>query len=192
MLENKLSYKVILASKSPRRQELLKGLNLSFSVQTREVDESFPEELQAEQIALYLAEKKAAAFVEELKKDELVITSDTVVWSEDVVLNKPADRDEGYAMLRLLSGGTHQVFTGVCLQSAGKKTSFYEVTEVTFRELSDEEIWYYLDRYQPYDKAGSYGIQEWIGYIGITEIKGCFYNVMGLPLQKLYDQLLQF
>lgn len=192
MLENKLSYKVILASKSPRRQELLKGLNLSFSVQTREVDESFPEELQAEQIALYLAEKKAAAFVEELKKDELVITSDTVVWSEDVVLNKPADRDEGYAMLRLLSGGTHHVFTGVCLQSAGKKTSFYEVTEVTFRELSDEEIWYYLDRYQPYDKAGSYGIQEWIGYIGITEIKGCFYNVMGLPLQKLYDQLLQF
>jgi septum formation protein len=161
-------------------------------VETREVDESFPEELQGEAIAVFLAEKKAAAFEGELKKEELVITSDTVVWAEDVVLNKPEDRDEAYAMLRLLSGGTHQVFTGVCLQSTEKKISFYEVTEVSFRDLSDEEIWYYIDRYQPYDKAGSYGIQEWIGYVGITEIKGCFYNVMGLPLQKLYDQLMDF
>ncbi|GAB5523807.1 MAG: Maf-like protein [Roseivirga sp.] len=183
-----LNYHLILASKSPRRQDLLKSLGLEFEIRTKDVDESFPEDMEAMLVAQYLAEKKSAAFGE-LAEQELLITSDTTVVLGSTILNKPADKEEAMAMLEALSGGAHEVVTGVCLRSADKTVAFSETSEVHFRELTVAEIEHYVDHYKPMDKAGAYGIQEWIGMIGIEKIVGDYYNVMGLPCQQLYGQL---
>ncbi len=187
-----LGFSIILASKSPRRQELLRDLGLKFTVQSMDIPEVFPEGLGMTEIPVYLAELKAEAFRPQLKDNQLIITADTIVWLDGKVLNKPANYADGFRMLRDLSGKKHQVVTGVCLLSTEKKVSFYASTDVWFKELSDEEINYYLENYRPYDKAGAYGIQEWIGYIGIYHIEGSFFNVMGLPVQDLYEQLNAF
>lgn len=189
-LENLKKYRLVLASKSPRRQQLLADLGLEFSVETKDTPEDFPENLGMTEIPVFLAEKKAAAF--EVKGNQLIITADTIVWLDGKVLNKPVGYDEGFAMLRALSGKKHQVVTGVCLLSGEKKVSFAVSTDVWFKPLDDNEIIFYLENYRPYDKAGAYGIQEWIGYIGITRIDGSFYNVMGLPVQSLYEHLTNF
>jgi len=185
-------YHFILASKSPRRQFLLKDLGLDFEVVTREVDESFPEHLKAEQIPLYLCEKKARAFDEELNDNTIVITADTIVWIDDHVLNKPENYEDAVRMLTLLSGRMHQVFTGVCLKSNEKMILFYVATNVYFKKITPEEIDYYIRNFHPFDKAGAYGAQEWIGYIAVEKIEGSYFNVMGLPLKELYEELLKF
>lgn len=186
-LKNK---KIILASKSPRRQELLKGLGLSFEVKTKEVKEDFPNALASNKVASFLAQKKANAF--ELSDNELLITSDTTVLLEGKVLNKPKNEKEAAEMLQSLSGKSHQVCTGVCVKTSNKELVFSETTTVNFKPLSLEEIEHYISNFKPFDKAGSYGIQEWIGFIGIIKIEGCYYNVMGLPLARLYQELLDF
>ena len=183
---------LILASGSPRRHFLMKELGLKFEVRIKETNESFPSELKAEQISIYLAEKKAEAFRSEIKKNELLITADTIVWINGQVLNKPTDHDDAFGMLRLLSGRMHEVFTGVCLMSKEKTKTFFCATKVFFRELSDEEIDYYITTYKPFDKAGAYGAQEWIGYVGVEKIEGSYFNVMGLPLRELYEELSAF
>ena len=185
-----LKYRLILGSKSPRRQELLGSLDFPFRVEVRSVDETFPHNLPVEELAEFIAEKKAEAFTD-LKRDELVITSDTVVVCNGIALAKPANAEEAKGMLRMLSGKTHQVITGVCLKTPEDQRSFSETTHVQFDELSEEEIDYYIEKYRPFDKAGSYGIQEWIGMIGIKGIEGDYYNVMGLPLNRLYRELKQ-
>lgn len=192
MLDNLKGYKIILASKSPRRKQLLEGLNLPFEVIVREVDEVFPENMPMEEIPVYLARLKAEPFLEAREDKVLVITADTIVWIDGQVLGKPADHQHAFEMLRKLSGRTHVVVTGVCLTSAEKQVTFSSVTEVHFKELSDEEIEYYLDLYRPYDKAGAYGVQEWIGYIAIDRIEGSYFNVMGLPVGRLYEELKRF
>jgi septum formation protein len=182
---------IILASKSPRRQELLKAMGLDFKVVLKEVDESYPADLKPAEIAVYIAEKKASAFAE-LSTDSLVITADTIVAFGQDILGKPADRTEAIAVLKQLSASVHQVYTGVSLSYAGKLHSFADLTEVTFAALTEEEIIHYVDQYQPYDKAGSYGIQEWIGLTAVEKINGSYTNVMGLPTEKLYRALAQF
>jgi septum formation protein len=190
--EDLKKYHFILASKSPRRQYLLKELGLAFEVRTKEVDESFPEQLKAEQIPLYLSEKKANEFKDELTDQTIVITSDTIVWIENQALNKPVDKADAIRMLQLLSGKMHKVYTGVCLKSKHKTQSFYACTNVYFKSLSLQEIEYYVTNYNPYDKAGAYGAQEWIGYVAVEKIEGSYFNVMGLPLKELYEHLLKF
>lgn len=190
--EDLKKYKFILASKSPRRQFLLKDLGLNFEVHTKEVDESFPLTLKAQEIPLYLCEKKAAAFDGDLDENTIVITADTIVWVNGQVLNKPENFDDAVRMLQLLSGKMHEVYTGVCIHSKHKSKSFYARTNVYFKTLSMQEIEYYINNYNPYDKAGSYGAQEWIGYIAVEKIEGSYFNVMGLPLKELYEELLQF
>ncbi|HPF50605.1 MAG TPA: Maf family nucleotide pyrophosphatase [Draconibacterium sp.] len=185
-------FNFILASKSPRRQQLLKSLDIDFSVKTLEVDETYPDYLSKEEVPVYLAELKAKAFLAELEEKDLLITADTIVCLRDQILGKPGNYDEAFNMLRKLSACKHEVITGVCLTSVKKKISFYSSTEVEFKELSDEEIDYYIQNYHPFDKAGAYGIQEWIGSIGIRQIEGSFYNVMGLPIQKLYETIKKF
>lgn len=185
-------YTLLLASKSPRRQYLLKELGLDFEVRIKEVDESFPEQLKAAEIPLYLCEKKADAFDEELTDNTIVITADTIVWINGHVLNKPQNFDDALRMLQLLSGKMHEVYTGVCLKSKHKTTSFVALTKVYFKELSLEEIEFYIGNYKPYDKAGAYGAQEWMGYIAIDRIEGTYFNVMGLPVRELYEALLKF
>ena len=185
-------YTLLLASKSPRRHYLLKELGLDFEVRTKEVDESFPEQLKAAEIPLYLCEKKADAFDEELTDNTIVITADTIVWLDGHVLNKPQNFNDAVRMLQLLSGKMHEVYTGVCLKSKNKTTSFVALTKVYFKELSLEEIEFYIRNYNPYDKAGAYGAQEWIGYIAIDRIEGTYFNVMGLPVRDLYEELLKF
>lgn len=185
-------YQLLLASKSPRRQYLLKELGLDFEVRTKEVDESFPYQLKAQEIPLYLCEKKAEAFDEELKDNTIVITADTIVWINGHVLNKPENFDDAVRMLKLLSGKMHEVYTGVCLKSKHKTKSFYALTKVYFKTLTDQEIEFYIKNYNPYDKAGAYGAQEWIGYIAIEKIEGTYFNVMGLPVRELYEELLKF
>ncbi len=185
-------YTLLLASKSPRRHYLLKELGLDFEVRTKEVDESFPEQLKAAEIPLYLCEKKADAFDEELTDNTIVITADTIVWLDGHVLNKPQNFNDAVRMLQLLSGKMHEVYTGVCLKSKHKTTSFVALTKVYFKELSLEEIEFYIRNYNPYDKAGAYGAQEWIGYIAIDRIEGTYFNVMGLPVRELYEELLKF
>lgn len=185
-------YKIILASKSPRRQYLLKELGLNFEVHTKEVDESFPDDLRAQEIPLYLCQKKADAFDEELTDATIVITADTVVWIDGQVLNKPENYADAVRMLKLLSGKKHQVYTGVCLKSKNKTTSFYSQTDVYFKTLSQEEIDYYVTNFNPYDKAGAYGAQEWIGYIAVEKIEGTYFNVMGLPVREVYEALMNF
>jgi septum formation protein len=193
MLLNEFNkHKIILASKSPRRQFLLKELGVDFEVYTKEVDESFPDNLKAQEIPLYLCKKKADAFQEELSDNNIVITADTIVWVENQVLNKPENFKDAVRMLQLLSGKMHEVFTGVCLKSKTKTTSFYAVTKVYFKPLTLAEIEYYITNYKPYDKAGAYGAQEFIGYIAIEKIEGTYFNVMGLPLKELYENLLSF
>ena len=186
------NYKIILASKSPRRRQLLEGLDIPFEVIIHEVDEIFPEGLPMKEIPVYLAKLKAEPFSEELSHDALVITADTIVWIEGTVLGKPNDYEHAAAMLRQLSGRKHIVVTGVCLTSREKQVTFSASTDVYFKNLSDSEIDYYLQNYHPYDKAGSYGVQEWIGYIAITGIEGSYFNVMGLPVQRLHEELLKF
>ena len=185
-------FEIILASKSPRRQELLKGLGLKFEVQSLNIPEVFPDGLSMTEIPVYLAELKAEAFRPSLKENQLVITADTIVWLDGHIMNKPADFADGFRMLKNLSGKKHQVLTGVCILTTEKKVSFFASTDVWFKSLSDEEIQYYLENFRPYDKAGAYGIQEWIGYIGIHRIEGSFFNVMGLPVQSLYEHLKAF
>lgn len=192
LLEKLNKYKIILASKSPRRQSLLKELGVKFDIATKEVDESFPDNLKAEEIPLYLCKKKADAFQEDLSDDTIVITADTVVWVGDQVLNKPENYEEAVKMLQLLSGKMHTVYTGVCLKSNSKIITFSASTNVYFKDLSQEEIEYYIKNFEPYDKAGSYGAQEFMGYIGVEKIEGTYFNVMGLPLKELYENLLSF
>ena len=188
------NYKLILASASPRRQQLMKDAGFTFEVWLKNVEEKYPQELHLENVPEYLSKVKASAFREELKADEVLITADTVVCIHDRILGKPADRKEAISMLQKLSGNRHLVVTGVSVTTRTEQLSFSSRTDVFFKHLSNEEIEFYVDTYKPFDKAGAYGIQEWIGYIGIERIEGSFYNVMGLPIQKLYETLrkLQF
>lgn len=186
-------YQIILASNSPRRKELLDGLNIPYSVVSLpDVDESFPSYLQAEEIPLHISKKKSEAYRPMMKDNSLLITADTIVWHEEKVFGKPTDREDAKRMLQSLSGKTHQVITGVTLSTKNKERSFAALSEVRFAPLEEDEIEYYLDHYKPYDKAGSYGVQEWIGYIGVESIKGSYFNVMGLPIQRLYMELQHF
>ncbi len=190
MLDNLKKYKVILASNSPRRKELLAGLGVEYEIRTLpDVDESYPDTLKGADIPLYIAKEKADTYHSMLRSDELMITADTIVWLDGRVLGKPKDREEAMQMLRDMSGRTHEVFTGVCITTTEWQRSFTAQTEVRFSELSEEEIAYYVDKYQPMDKAGAYGVQEWIGFIGVEYISGSYYNIMGLPVQKLYREL---
>ena len=188
------NYKLILASASPRRQQLMKDAGFTFEVRLKNVEEKYPQELHWENVPEYLSKVKASAFREELKADEVLITADTVVCIHDRILGKPADRKEAISMLQELSGNRHLVVTGVSVTTRTEQLSFSSRTDVFFKRLSNEEIEFYVDTYKPFDKAGAYGIQEWIGYIGIDRIEGSLYNVMGLPIQKLYETLrkLQF
>lgn len=193
MLDNLKKYRIILASNSPRRKELLAGLGVDYEVRTLpDVDESYPETLQGGDIPLYISRMKADAYKPMLQPDELMITADTIVWMDGMVLGKPRNRFGAIEMLRQLSGHTHQVFTGVTITTATRQHSFSVGTEVRFANLTDEEIVYYVDTYQPMDKAGAYGVQEWIGYIGVENISGSYFNVMGLPVQRLYTELKKF
>lgn len=186
----KLNYHIILASNSPRRRELLSGLGFDYEVRTLPgIDESYPETLQGEEIPVYISSQKASAYLGELKENELLITADTIVWLDGRVLGKPSDEEDACQMLRALSGKTHQVITGVTLATTTFQKSFASVSQVTFATLSDEEIKYYISHYHPMDKAGSYGVQEWIGFIGVERIEGSYFNVMGLPVQRLYREL---
>ena len=192
MLENLNKYKVILASNSPRRKELLGGLGITYEVKTMsDIDESYPEGLDAEEIPIYIARTKADAYRSMMQMDELIITADTIVWLDGRVMGKPDNEKDALDMLWHLSGKTHQVITGVCLTTVDKQISFATTTDVTFAELSKEEIEYYVSNYKPMDKAGAYGIQEWIGYIGVQNISGSYFNVVGLPIQRLYTELKQ-
>lgn len=186
-------YKVILASNSPRRRELLAGLGLQFEVRVlADIDENYPPTLPATQIAKYIAHKKAEANRAIMANNEMIITADTIVVVDDMVMGKPADDADAIRMLSTLSGKTHKVVTGVCITTLNKQTVFDVTTGVTFKTLTDEEINYYITHFHPTDKAGAYGIQEWIGYIGVTGLEGSYYNVMGLPVQRIYDELCEF
>lgn len=190
MLKNLDKYQVILASNSPRRRELLSGLDIDYTVRVMDdIDESYPDNLLCADIPCYISRKKAEAYKQQMRQDELIITADTVVCVDDTILGKPKDADDAAAMLRLLSGKTHQVITGVTLLTREQEKTFSVVSDVTFDDLSDEEIEYYVTKYRPFDKAGAYGIQEWIGYVGVTSLKGSYFNVMGLPVQRLYNEL---
>lgn len=192
MLENLKKYKVILASNSPRRKELLAGLGVDYEVRTLpDVNESYPADLQGAEIPLYISREKADAYRALMHPGELMITADTIVWLDGKVLGKPSDREDALQMLRAMSDRTHEVFTGVCITTTEWQRSFSARTEVRFAHLSEEEITYYVDKYQPMDKAGAYGVQEWIGYIGVEYISGSYYNIMGLPVQRLYRELCQ-
>lgn len=193
MLSNLDSYEILLASNSPRRRELLAGLGVKYRVTSLpDVDESYPSSLQGEEIPLYISQLKADAYRSQMKPNTLLITADTIVWLDGKVYGKPHDEAETCEMLRALSGRTHTVITGVTLTSACRCKSFAVSTEVTFAALTDEEIGYYVSHYRPLDKAGAYGVQEWIGYIGVTGMNGSYYNVMGLPIQRLYTELKDF
>lgn len=186
-------YRIILASNSPRRKELLAGLGISFDVLTIPgIDESYPDTLVGGDIPVYLAKKKSEAYNDILRDNLLVITADTIVWHNGKVLGKPKDRREAIEMLTELSGDSHIVYTGVCVRTKDKEVSFFTDSEVFFDELTSSEIEYYVDNYKPYDKAGSYGIQEWIGYVGVKRIEGSYFNIMGLPIQRLYKELKRF
>ena len=185
-------YRIVLASNSPRRKELLAGLGLPFEVRVMQnIDESYPDDLPVSEVALYIAGKKADAYRAILADNELVITADTVVVVGEEILGKPVDEVDAERMLRLISGRTHQVTTGVCMLTSESERRFAVTTDVTFKQLSDDEIRYYITKYKPFDKAGAYGIQEWIGYIGVTGLHGSYYNVMGLPVQRIYETLQQ-
>jgi septum formation protein len=191
MLNNKLKgYKLVLASGSPRRQQFLRELDVDFEIRLKDIEEIYPDTLQGAEITDFLAVLKANAFIS--AENEIILTSDTIVWHKNKALGKPKDYDDAFAMLQSLAGNTHEVITSVCIKSAERQEVFNETTRVTFNPLSDEEIKYYLDKYQPYDKAGSYGIQEWIGLVAIARIEGSYANVVGLPVDKVYQKLSDF
>lgn len=193
MLKDKLKgYTIVLASGSPRRQQFLKDLDANFEVRLKEVEEIYPDTLQAAEITDYLAELKASALEESLSEDEILITSDTIVWHEGKALGKPKDTEDAFNMIKSLSGKAHEVITSVCIKNAGASETFHEITKVTFNPLTDEEIRYYLEEYKPYDKAGAYGIQEWIGLVAIAKIEGSYANVVGMPVDKVYQHLMKF
>ncbi|MFV5687960.1 Maf-like protein [Flavobacterium sp. ZT3R25] len=190
MLKNKLKkYNLILASGSPRRQQFFKDLDLDFEIKLKEIEEIYPPELKAAAITDYLAELKASAFEGELQPNDILITSDTIVWHNDKALGKPKDQQDAFKILKSLSNTTHEVITSVCFKTTLETTVLNELTKVTFNQLSDEAILYYLENYKPYDKAGAYGIQEWIGFIGVSKIEGSYANVMGMPTDKVYEYL---
>ncbi len=187
------NYHIILGSNSPRRRELLAGLDLDFEVKVIPgLEEHYPATLQPEEIPVFLAKQKAEAYIPTLPEKTLLITADTIVWNRNEVIGKPKNREEAIRMLQSLSGHEHHVVTGVCLTTTEKQKAFSVISAVKFATLTDEEIGYYVDKYQPFDKAGAYGIQEWIGYVGVESINGSFYNVMGLPVQRLYQELKKF
>ncbi len=191
-IQNIDDYKIILASQSPRRHYLLKEIGLEFEIKLKQfVDESYPDHLKKEEIPLHIAGKKAEIYGK-LEDNEILITADTIVWLKDKVLQKPIDQDDAIKILKELSGNCHQVYTGVCIKSNDKEVLFSACTDVYFKKLTYPEIDYYINHFQPFDKAGAYGIQEWIGYIGVEKINGSFFNVMGLPIQKLYTELDDF
>ena len=186
-------YHIILASNSPRRKELLGGIDIPFEIRVLDgIDESYPDSLPTKDIAGYISKKKADAYQQTMAPDELIITADTIVVLGQEVMGKPKDAADAHQMLQKLSGKTHQVITGVCLTTQERQVCFSVETDVTFKTLSDEEITYYVDHYQPFDKAGAYGIQEWIGHVGVTGLKGSYFNVMGLPVQRIYEALNTF
>lgn len=190
MLEN---YHIILASNSPRRRQLLSGLDIDFEVKVLpDIEENYPDTLATPEIPVYIATEKAAAYKDLMSEHDLIITADTVVVLGDEVLGKPTDLEDAKRMLRALSGQTHQVITGVCLMTRQRQRSFAVTTDVTFKDLTEAEISHYVEKYQPLDKAGAYGIQEWIGYIGVTNLSGSYFNVMGLPVQRIYNELKLF
>ena len=187
---NNLPYNIILGSQSPRRQELLHGLDLNFTVNViAGLEENYPATLQGEAIPMFLAQQKAEAYLNSLTPKDMLITADTIVWLDGIVYGKPKDEADAKKMLRALSGKTHDVITGVCVTTTERQETFAAISKVTFASFSDDEINYYIEKYRPMDKAGSYGVQEWIGYIGVEHIDGSFYNVMGLPVQRLYTLL---
>ena len=193
MLDNLKKYNIVLASNSPRRRELLAGLGIDFIVKViADIDESYPDSIDASEVAQYIAEKKAKAYQAMLHDDSLVITADTVVIVDNHILGKPKDEYEATAMLSAISGRSHHVVTGVCIMTKESRRCFSVTTEVTCATLSPEEIDYYVCKYRPFDKAGAYGIQEWIGYIGVTSLSGSYFNVMGLPVQRIYSELKKF
>ncbi|OJV42573.1 MAG: septum formation protein Maf [Bacteroidales bacterium 36-12] len=190
MLDNLKKYNIILGSASPRRQELLRGINIDFEVLPLSVDEDYPTNLNPHDIPEYLAVKKSDAYLKlPLSDNTLIITADTIVIIDNNILGKPTDKEEAKAMLRKLSDRTHDVITGVCIRTKTNRKIFKVVSSVRFSHISDAEIDYYLDKYAPYDKAGSYGVQEWIGYVAVEDIQGSYFNVMGLPIQRLYHEL---
>jgi len=187
---NNLPYNIILGSQSPRRQELLHGLDVNFTVKVIDgLEENYPATLQGEAIPMFLAQQKAEAYLNSLTPKDMLITADTIVWLDGIVYGKPKDEADAKKMLRALSGKTHDVITGVCVTTTERQETFAAISKVTFASFSDDEIDYYIEKYRPMDKAGSYGVQEWIGYIGVEHIDGSFYNVMGLPVQRLYTLL---
>lgn len=191
MLSEKLkNYKLILASGSPRRQQFFRDLNLDFEIRLKEIDEIYPEHLKANEVTDFLAQLKANAF--DLSENEILVTSDTIVWLNEKALGKPKNYEDAFVILKKLSGNTHEVITSVCLKSTEKTKVFNVITKVTFSDLTDEMIRFYLDNYKPFDKAGAYGIQEWIGLVGIEKIEGSYTNVVGLPTEKFYKELLCF
>jgi len=190
--DNLSDYRIILASRSPRRQQLLQEAGLKFDVITRDYDESFPEGLTGKEIAMHVAHEKAICFKNEIADNEIVITADTIVWCNNRVLGKPVDRSDAFRILSEISGNTHEVITGVTILSKVRDVTFTVSTKVTFEELTVEEIYYYIDTFRPYDKAGAYGIQEWIGIIACSNIEGSYFNVVGLPVQKLFKELYKF
>lgn len=186
-------YRVVLASNSPRRKELLAGLGIDFTVRTlSDIDENYPDTLRGEEIPIYISGKKAEAYKKTMADDELIITADTIVYDNHQVLGKPHSHEEAIQMLRELSGHAHEVITGVTIVTKQKTIQFASTSKVFFASLTDEEITYYVNTYQPFDKAGSYGIQEWIGFVAVTRIEGSYFNVMGLPIQRLYTELKNF
>lgn len=190
MLKEKLKkYTLILASGSPRRQQFFKDLDLDFEIRLKEIEEIYPPELKAVEITDYLAELKANAFEGELNPNEILITSDTIVWHQDKALGKPKNAQEAFEMINSMSDHTHEVLTSVCFKTDSASTLINDVTKVTFKDLSDEAIWYYIENYKPYDKAGAYGIQEWFGFMAVTKVEGSYTNVMGLPTAKVYEYL---
>ena len=189
-LENIQHYKIVLASNSPRRRELLSGLNLEYTVRVLpDIDESYPDTLKGEEIPMYISREKAKAYRNSMAEDELIITADTVVCINEKVLGKPRTQEEAKEMLRELSGKTHQVITGVCLMTCGLQRTFSATTQVTFDVLTEDEIEFYVEKFRPLDKAGAYGVQEWIGFVGVSRLEGSYFNVMGLPVQRLYQEL---
>lgn len=193
MLSEKLKNKqIILASSSPRRQELLKGMDIDFLIKLKNVEENYPSNLKEEEITNFLANLKANAFENDLNENELLITADTIVWHNNKALEKPKNKQQAIEMLTNLSGTSHKVISSVCIKNTKHQKTFFDVTNVYFKNFTKNEIEYYVTNYKPFDKAGAYGIQEWLGFIGVTKIEGSYFNVMGLPIHKLYDELIKF
>lgn len=190
MLKEKLKkYHIILASGSPRRQEFFKGLGIDFEIRLKPIKEEYPNRLRHFEISNYLAQLKSLPFKNELKPNDILITSDTIVWHNEKALGKPRSKQEAFEMLKSMSNATHEVITSVCFKTISSEKTVHDITKVTFKKFSDEEIWYYIKNFEPMDKAGAYGIQEWIGQIGVIKLEGSYFNVMGLPVHKVYQTL---